>query len=81
MVACGAAALGLAPATIAYYKGRDPVSWWLAGSFLFVVALPAAILVDPKPGGLWQQCPHCLDYARTKATVCRKCGRDLPPDD
>lgn len=43
------AGLGLITATIAKGKGRSFVAWWLFGALLFVVALPMALLMSPRP--------------------------------
>jgi hypothetical protein len=40
-----AAVIGLIPACIARDKGRDFWTWWIFGAALFIVALPAAILL------------------------------------
>jgi hypothetical protein len=44
-----AAVLGLIPAAIARSKGRDFGTWWIFGALLFIVALPAALLLKPAP--------------------------------
>lgn len=79
--------LGLIPATIANSKGHNFVGWWLFGAFIFIVALPVAILVAPKEtpdfnklggGGATRQCPFCAETIKRDAVVCRFCNRDLP---
>jgi hypothetical protein len=47
--------LGLIPAFIARKKGRNFFHWWLFGSVLFVVALPAALYIEPADGPAWWQ--------------------------
>ncbi len=46
-----AAAIGLVPAAIAHAKGESFVAWWIFGTVLFIVALPAALLLEPRPEG------------------------------
>jgi thiol:disulfide interchange protein len=49
LIAVGALLLlGLAPAYIAYRKGRSFLTWWLFGFALFPVALPLAFLIKPE---------------------------------
>ena len=40
--------LGLIPAFIARKKGRKFLDWWIFGIGLFPIALPMAILLQPK---------------------------------
>jgi len=85
-----AAAIGLIPATVAYRKGHDFFAWWLFGGALFIVALPAAILLKPDMAelerrqleqGTVKRCPYCEELVKHEARVCKHCGRDLtvPP--
>lgn len=46
-----AAILGIFPGAIASRKGRSFLQWWFFGMVLFIVALPMALLMKPKPGG------------------------------
>ncbi len=46
-----AAAIGLIPAAIAHAKGESFAAWWMFGTVLFIVALPAALLLEPRPEG------------------------------
>jgi cytochrome c-type biogenesis protein len=43
-----AGVLGIVPAAIAQSKGRSFVDWWLFGAALFVIALPASLLLKPS---------------------------------
>ena len=47
--------VGLVPATIARRKGRDFLAWWFFGAMMFVLALPAALLL--RPIGLGRPAP------------------------
>jgi hypothetical protein len=38
----------LIPATIARRKGRNFYDWWFFGAALFLVALPASLLIKPE---------------------------------
>jgi len=77
--------IGLIPAVIAKNKGHSFVAWWLFGAALFIVALPAAILIKPDVGAVEQsklsegmkKCPFCAELIKPEATVCRYCGREL----
>jgi len=40
--------LGLIPAAVARQKGRNFYDWWFFGAALFVIALPAALLIKSK---------------------------------
>jgi hypothetical protein len=42
--------IGLLPAYLARKKGRSFVLWWIYGALLFIVALPHALLMKPRPG-------------------------------
>jgi predicted RNA-binding Zn-ribbon protein involved in translation (DUF1610 family) len=43
-----AALLGIIPATIAAKKGHNFFAWWFFGAAMFIVALPAAIVVGER---------------------------------
>jgi hypothetical protein len=77
--------IGLIPGTIAKNKGHNFAGWWMFGALLFIVALPLALMMKPSAEGLAkseseqgrQQCPHCAEFIRREALVCRYCGRDV----
>jgi hypothetical protein len=68
-----AALLGLIPAVIAYQKGKAFFRWWLFGWALFIIALPAAILLKPDvvelerrqlEQGIMKRCLHCAELVK-----------------
>ena len=82
-----AAIIGLIPAAIAYNKGKDFFGWWFFGAALFIVALPAAIMVQPDNGvlemrqmtqGNTQKCPYCAELIKSDAVICKHCGKEVP---
>jgi len=80
-----AALLGFIPAAIAKQKGHDPIIWWLGGALLFIVALPLAIILEPKQsevenrklGQGMKKCPFCAELVKQEAVICRFCGREF----
>lgn len=84
-----AIAFGLLVAWIAHRKGRELVPWWFYGTIAGVIALPHALLLQPRleerrwspirfglPSGP-QACPFCQARIHADAVVCRHCGSAL----
>jgi len=78
---------GIITASIAERKGYSWTAWWFYGLFLFIVALPHALLLKPNlqaiekkqlASGDLRKCPFCAEIIKSEAKVCRFCGRDLP---
>lgn len=70
-----AVAVGIIPGLIAHNRGHNFWSWWLCGAFLFIVALPMALMLKPDTGELvargdGRQCPYCGLSPRTIARAC-----------
>lgn len=81
-----AAILGLIPATIGYLKGKRFLIWWIYGTLVFIVALPASILMKKDitalerrqlRSGHMKRCAYCAELIRAEARVCKHCGREF----
>jgi hypothetical protein len=76
--------IGLIPGAIAKSKGRSFTAWWIYGALIFIVALPHALLAKPLNEGIERQqivsgnqkCPHCAEWIKGEAKVCRYCRRE-----
>ena len=67
--------IGLIPATIAKSKGHSFLGWWLAGTLLWIVALPWAIVLKPDHTAIGERkCPACAEWIKAEASVCKHCG-------
>ena len=65
--------IGLLPAAVAQSKGRNFVAWWIYGAALFIIALPHALML----GANTKKCPHCAEFVKPEATVCKHCHSSL----
>ena len=70
--------LGLLPACIAQHKGRSFVGWWIFGALLFIVALPAILLVK-KVRHNQKQCAYCAEWIASQAIICPHCRSSQLP--
>jgi len=82
-----------APSSGADGEGRSYIGWYLFGFFLFIIALPASLLikdkrtrVDPPVYGLrvppppaQKRCPDCAEIILVDARVCKHCGYRFTP--
>ncbi len=72
------AVLALIPAMIAQKKGRSALLWWVFGVLLFIVALPASIIIKPlEAQATGKKCPKCAEFVKEEALICKHCGSDV----
>lgn len=77
--------IGIIPAMIANKRGYNKWTWWLFGAALFIIALPAAILLPKKAKAIENEarsegkepCPQCGEYIMPTAKICRYCRSAL----
>ena len=68
--------LGVIPGMIADKKGHSFVFWRFFGTLLFIIALPAALLLTDRNT---KKCPQCAELVKLDALRCRHCGHDFTP--
>ena len=81
------AGLACIPASIARSKGRSFGPWWVYGFFLWIVALIHALALSAEGEALDAKalaagnlkCPHCAEWIKREAKVCRHCIREVEP--
>ncbi len=69
-----AAVIGLLPASIAHRKGRNFFVWWAFGALLWIIALPASLLIKRQPDRV---CSFCAEEIKLAASVCPHCRHEL----
>jgi hypothetical protein len=74
-----AVCLGLLTAKIASDKGGSFVMWFVAGTFLAIVALPLAIFLSPEQIApkSFKKCPKCAEQVQRAALICKHCRYSL----
>lgn len=72
--------LGVITGAIAQKKGDSFIAWWLFGTFLFIIALPMVLLMEPKVGRgtATKRCPYCSTPMQPSVMRCPECGRSQP---
>jgi len=65
----------------AQHKGFSVAGGVLGGLLLGPLALLMFFVSGVAPGDEKKQCPHCAEFVKADAKVCKHCGRDIgsPP--
>ena len=78
---------GVPCAIIANNKGRNSGWWFLVGFICWVIGLVIALVISKDKESIENNaiqkgevrvCPFCAETVKTKAKVCKHCGKDLP---
>lgn len=73
---------GTITAVVAARKGRSPVIWFFFGVTIFIIALPAALLMKStvqaaSPAKGEKKCPACAEVIKAEARICKHCKTEL----
>ena len=73
---------GIVAGNLAKNRGHSMGAWVALGILCPVIFIPAAYFLKAKPDalmsmGVSQKCPHCAEFIKADARVCRYCGRDI----
>lgn len=71
--------LGIVPAFIAGYKGRNFGAWYVYGVLLFPIALIHSFFLTSYIGMV--KCPYCMSLVDGQATICKHCRSELRTKD
>ena len=64
---------GVVTGVVAHSRGREPVLWGILGALMFIIALPVLLCIPP----IGRKCPHCAEFVKDEATVCKHCHKAL----
>jgi len=78
--------IGLLPAWIAHNKGRNFFMWWIFGAALWIVAMPAALIISKDEEAVVEResnlkkCPYCAEWVKKEAALCKHCNSEFEPE-
>jgi hypothetical protein len=78
--------IGLIPGWVAHSKGRSFLAWWFFGFLLWIVAMPASLIISKderaiaERDGRTKKCPACAEWIAKEARKCKYCQSELPGD-
>lgn len=69
--------LAVIPGAIAKRKGYGFWEWWMVGWLMWIVVLPATLLMGPNPETR-RDCPACRKSIDRRDKVCIRCHTSVP---